>query len=203
MLPHGDRELVQIMDAALADAAARAGHWLACRPGCDQCCSGVFRIGPLDTERLREGLRSLAESNPEKAGMIRNRVRQSIKRLTPGFPGDAQTGMLFEDEDSLEQFEDYADDEVCPVLDPVTGTCDLYAHRPMTCRTFGPPVRTADEGFGVCELCFVGAPEQAVAAAELHLPDPLLEAGLDAESGLVGTTIVAFALMAKSDSELH
>lgn len=142
MLPQGDRELVQIMDAALADAAVRSGHWLACRPGCNQCCSGVFRIGPLDAERLREGLRLLGD---EKAGLIRDRVRESVARLSPGFPGDTDTGLLFEDDDSLERFEDFADDEVCPVLDPVTGTCDLYAHRPMTCRTFGPPVRTGDE----------------------------------------------------------
>ncbi|AFL88094.1 putative Fe-S oxidoreductase [Terriglobus roseus DSM 18391] len=192
MLPQGDRELVQIMDAALADAAVRSGHWLACRPGCNQCCSGVFRIGPLDAERLREGLRLLGD---EKAGLIRDRVRESVARLSPGFPGDTDTGLLFEDDDSLERFEDFADDEVCPVLDPVTGTCDLYAHRPMTCRTFGPPVRTGDEGFGVCELCFVGAPEEAVAAAELHLPDPDLEARLDFETGLSGTTVVAFALL--------
>lgn len=191
MIPHGDRELVQIMDAALADAAVRCGHWLACRPGCNQCCSGVFRIGPLDAERLRAGL---AEANPEKAEYIRGRVRESVLRLTPGYPGDTHTGILFEDEDSLERFEDFADDEVCPVLDTVTGTCDLYAHRPMTCRTFGPPVRTADEGFGVCELCFVGAPEEDVAAAELHLPDPALEARLEEETGVGGTTIVAFAL---------
>jgi Fe-S-cluster containining protein len=192
MLPPGDRELVQIMDTALADAAARSGHWLACKPGCNQCCSGVFRIGPLDAERLREGLRT---TDPDKADRIRNRVRQSVARLSPGFPGDTRTGILFEDEDSLEQFEDFADDEVCPVLDLVTGTCDLYAHRPMTCRTFGPPVRTAEEGFGVCELCFVDAPEAAVAAAELHLPDPALESTLEEQTGLTGTTIVAFALL--------
>ena len=200
MLPHGDRELVQIMAAALADAAARSGHWLACRPGCNQCCTGVFRIGPLDAERLRAGL---AGTHAEKAELIRDRVRESVARLTPDFPGDASTGILYEDDDSLDRFEDFADEEVCPVLDPITGTCDLYAHRPMTCRTFGPPVRTAEEGFGVCELCFVGAPEEAVAAAELHLPDPSLEAALDEETGLTGTTIVAFALMASGETKTY
>ncbi|SEC64366.1 YkgJ family cysteine cluster protein [Terriglobus roseus] len=203
MLPDGDRELVKIMDAALADAAVRSGHWLACRPGCDQCCSGVFRIAPLDTERLREGLKSLTRSNPEKAAVLRARVRESVARLSADFPGDSETGIIFEDEDSLERFEDFANDEVCPVLDPATGTCDLYAYRPMTCRTFGPPVQTADGVYGVCELCFVGAPKEAVAAAELHLPDPLLESALDDEIGLAGTTIVAFALTEKQDSEQH
>jgi Fe-S-cluster containining protein len=192
MLPAGDRELIQIMDAALADAAARSGHWLACRPGCDQCCTGVFRIGPLDAERLREGI---AQTIPEKADIILSRARDTITRLTPEFPGNPITGILFEDEDALEYFEGFANDEVCPVLDPLTGTCDLYAHRPMTCRTFGPPVRTEENGFGVCELCFVDAPEEAVAAAELRLPDPTLESKLEMETGNTGTTIVAFALL--------
>jgi Fe-S-cluster containining protein len=193
MLPAGDCELVQIMDKALADAVLRSGPWLACRPGCDQCCSGVFRIGPLDAERLREGLR---KAIPSKAAAILRRVREVVERLTPDFPGDVHTGILFEDERSLEHFEDFANDEVCPVLDPVTGTCDLYAHRPMTCRTFGPPVRTEDGGFGVCELCFIGAPEEAVAAAELHMPSAELEAALEAQTGISGTTIVAYALLA-------
>ena len=55
MRPAGDMELVQIMDAALADATTRSGAWLACRPGCSQCCHGVFRMSMLDAERLREG----------------------------------------------------------------------------------------------------------------------------------------------------
>ena len=191
MLPSGDAQLVQLMDAALADATARSGGWLACRPGCNQCCTGVFRIGPLDAERIREGL-LLAESATRQD--IRDRVQQSVARMAFDFPGDAVNGILFEDEAALERFEVFANDEVCPVLNPETGTCDLYAHRPMTCRTFGPPVRTDEESFGVCELCFVGAPEAAVAAAELHLPDPTLESGLELQTGLTGTTVVAFAL---------
>lgn len=191
MLPAGDAQLVQLMDAALADAAARSGAWLACKPGCSQCCTGVFRIGPLDAERLREGFRL---ADPARQDRIRTRVAASIAALAFDFPGDPVAGILFEDEDSLVRFEEFANDAVCPVLDPATGTCDLYAHRPMTCRTFGPPVRTDEDGFGVCELCFVGAPAEAVAAAELHLPDASLESSLEAATGVAGTSIVAFAL---------
>ncbi len=191
MLPTGDHELIRIMDAALADAASRSRPWLACRPGCSQCCHGVFRISALDAERLREGLR---QADPAVADRIRRRVQASVAALTPGFPGDPITGELYEDEDSLEAFEDFANEAACPVLDPGTGTCDLYAHRPMTCRVFGPPVRTEEGGFGVCELCFVDAPAEAVAAAELHLPPPEMEATLDEQIESKATTIVAFAL---------
>ncbi len=190
MRPAGDHELIQIMDAALADSTARSGAWLACRPGCSQCCHGVFRMSMLDAERLREGLRM---ADAATADRIRQRVAQSIQELAFDFPGDPTTGILREDEDSLQAFEEFANEAACPVLDPATGTCDLYAHRPMTCRSFGPPVRVEEGGYGICELCFIGSPAEAVAAAELHLPPEDLEASLEAEAG-GGTTIIAFAL---------
>jgi Fe-S-cluster containining protein len=75
-------------------------------------------------------------------------------------------------------FSDFANDEPCPALDPVTGNCELYESRPMTCRVFGPPVRSED-GLGVCELCFHGATNEEIAACEMK-PDPD-----DLESGLL------------------
>jgi Fe-S-cluster containining protein len=194
MRPAGDVELVQIIDLALADATIRSGHWLACRPGCNQCCTGVFRISALDAERLRDGLAQLSGADPGRASAIRERIATSIEALAFDFPGDPTTGVLAEDEAALEAFEEFANDAVCPVLDPTTGTCDLYASRPMTCRTFGPPVRL-DEGYGICELCFIGASPEEIAAGELHLPSPELEETLTVEAGPEMSTVIAFALM--------
>lgn len=194
MLPRGDAELVQIVTAALADATRRSGEWLVCRPGCHQCCVGVFAISSLDAERLREGYQQLARTDPAKAARVAGRVAEARRRLREGFPGDAVTGVLAEDEASQEIFEDFANDEPCPVLDPVTGTCDLYEARPMTCRVFGPPVRSED-GLGVCELCFQGASTAEIEAAEMLLPSPALEASLTEPLG-EQRTIIAFALQA-------
>jgi Fe-S-cluster containining protein len=196
MRPAGDAELVQIIDTALADATVRSGHWLACRPGCNQCCTGVFRISALDAKRIRDGLSHLSERDSERAGALRARVAASVEVLAFDFPGDPTTGVLAEDEWALEAFEEFANDAVCPVLDPVTGTCDLYTSRPMTCRTFGPPVRL-DEGYGICELCFVGASPEEIAAGELKLPPPELEEALAAEAGPEMSTVIAFALMGR------
>jgi len=107
------------------------------------------------------------------------------------------TGRLHEDAASVSQFADFANDEPCPVLDPQTGTCELYQSRPMTCRVFGPPVRSGD-GLGVCELCFRGATEEQITSCEMK-PDPdNLESGLlqdlERTSGLHGETIIAFCL---------
>lgn len=193
----GDQKLIQIVDAALADVTRRSGEWLACRPGCTQCCIGVFPVNQLDGLRLQRGLAKLESSAPERAAAIRQRARESVARLTPEFPGDASTGLLDEGEESARRFEDFANDEPCPVLDSQTGPCELYESRPMTCRFFGPPVRSED-GLGVCELCFQGATDQEIAACEM-IPDPddletRLLRDLEKRAGRSGNTIIAFCL---------
>jgi Fe-S-cluster containining protein len=113
------------------------------------------------------------------------------------FPGDVETGILDDSAEAEEIFEEFANDEPCPALDPETLTCDLYAHRPMTCRVFGPPVRS-EGGLGVCELCFVEASSEEIAAAEVPLEGEAIEAKLNGQveqAIAAGSTIVAFALL--------
>lgn len=195
--PPGDRELVHIVDSAFADAARRSGKWLLCGPGCTQCCIGVFAINALDAVRLKEGLENLERLAPERAARVRERARGAVSRLSKDFPGDPVTGLLDEGEDSELRFADFANEEPCPALDPDTGRCDLYESRPMTCRVFGPPLRS-EEGFGVCELCFHGATDKEIAACEIN-PDPedlesTLLQEIEKASGAQGKTIVAFCL---------
>jgi Fe-S-cluster containining protein len=198
-LPARDRKLVQIVDAALADAARRAGEWLVCRPGCTQCCYGAFAISALDALRLRAGMKILRATEPDLAAEIERRARGWIAEHGPEFPGNLATGLLGESEDECERFEEFANHAACPALDPATGRCDVYAWRPMTCRVFGPPIRMdagLDDGeaLGHCELCFAGASEEQVAACEMPVPHEL-EADLLNEIGAKGETVVAFALL--------
>jgi len=169
----GDETLIRIVDAALAEAARKSGPWLVCRPGCTGCCMGPFPITQLDARRLREGLAELERNDPQRAARVRERARQA---------GAAA-----------------ADDDPCPALDPSTGTCDLYAARPITCRIFGPPVRCGSEAVGVCELCFQGASDEEIAACVVEV-DPGMESQLSDEveesTGVRGETSVAFALVA-------
>jgi Fe-S-cluster containining protein len=115
---------------------------------------GPFPITEDDAARLRNGLRELESFDPERAARIRGRAREWAE----------------------------SDDEPCPVLDPDTGTCDLYAARPLTCRTFGPPVRCASGALAICELCFDGATEEEIAACVVDLDPELLEQTDDAET---------------------
>ncbi len=207
MLPIRDAELVQIVDQALADATARGIGKLACRPGCTPCCHGVFRISALDGLRLRSGLQALELSSPERAASIQARAEAAVALLAPKFPGDATSGLLpmetEEDDAAWDHFADLPEvDTPCPVLDPASGGCELYSSRPLTCRIFGPPVRS-DGGLGVCELCYVDASDAELLAGEMHLTHHALEAELDQEvtaapacSGQAGETVIAWALLA-------
>src|SRR5690242_14720 len=137
-----DQKLVQIVDAALAATLRKSGDWLVCRRGCTQCCIGAFAINQLDALRLRRGLAELEQISPERATRVRERAREAVHRLSADFPGDSNSGILDEGEEAEEKFANFANDEPCPALDPKTGDCELYESRPMTCRVFGPPVRS-------------------------------------------------------------
>jgi Fe-S-cluster containining protein len=211
-------DLIQIVTTALASATLRSGSHLVCRPGCTQCCHGVFAISQQDAARLREGLASLTQTDPARAARIHTRVAASLTHLDPWFPGGrdpgdvATYGILSEDEQSTTLFEsgsptsglgslgweEFANDEPCPVLDPATGTCDLYSARPILCRTFGPPMRTPEQNLAHCELCYTTATPDEIAACELDPNLPALEAdsnrAFNTAHRVHGETLIAYAL---------
>ncbi|HTX35225.1 MAG TPA: YkgJ family cysteine cluster protein [Bryobacteraceae bacterium] len=179
-----DRALIQIVDATMAEAVRLSGSWLACRPGCFECCIGPFPITGADAVRLREGLAALALTEPDRAARVQERARQSVTRICREFPDDPVATVLAVDE--------AAADEPCPALDPATGTCDLYAFRPVTCRTFGPAVSCGGEALVVCELCYRGATDEEIAACRVEFDyDDLDQAG---------ETVVAWVL---ADPSIH
>lgn len=187
-----DRELIQIVDAAMAEAARLSGAWLVCRPGCAECCKGPFPITQLDAWRLREGLAQLERRDPERAARVRRRSQESVAQMAD-FPGDLTTGILDEDEDAEERLACLPDEEYCPALDPETLTCDLYDARPITCRIFGPAVRSGGDVLGVCELNYHGATDEQIAACQVQVDPDGLEDGL--LEGQRQETMVAFALL--------
>jgi Fe-S-cluster containining protein len=153
-------------------------------------------------------------TNPVRAEAITARAEKYLAEFGPGFPGDPVNGILGTSEEEQEAFEDFANEAACPALDPESGLCDLYDGRPMTCRVFGPPVRTmhqeidggqADgcmaEGLAVCELCFNAATQQEIADAEMIVPHAeeerllaMLAAAQGATAPVSGDTIIAYCL---------
>ena len=69
----------------------------------------------------------------------------------------------------------------------------------MTCRVFGPPIRSeSEDALGVCELCYHGATAEEIAACELKANTDELESSLNQKvekaTGIKGNTIIAFCL---------
>jgi Fe-S-cluster containining protein len=194
-LDGADARLLRVIDAEFVEAARRAGRGLLCAPGCSDCCHGPFPITRLDMRRLRRGLEAM---DPERASRLVERAARAVARLTPGFPGDAATGRLAADDTVLDRYFARHTSLACPVLDPGTDRCLLYDHRPVSCRSYGPPLRFGDRETEPCPLCFRDASREEIERCRVDSdPDGLERALLDrlgVEPGEDWETLIAFAV---------
>ena len=198
-LARGDSRLTEFVDAILAGAAKRSGAALACRIGCTECCVGPFPINALDALRLRRGLAELRSRDPRRAARVRERAGRATAALTRDFPGDAATGLLADDERARDAYFRRHEALACPALDPETGARELYEYRPISCRTFGPPVRVEGVPLPPCRLCFRGASARRIEVCRVEvdcaaLEEPLLPRA-ETAVGLPGETLVAHSLV--------
>ena len=116
-------------------AAIRADHpdWL-CGKGCDACCRRLAtlpQLTPPEAERLRAALAALPVAEVAT-------IRRRLAALGPA-PAAPVT---------------------CPLLDPQSGACPVYAARPLACRSYGFYVQR-DKGLYCAEI------EASVAQGEL------------------------------------
>ncbi len=89
----------------------------------------------------------------------------------------------------------------CPALHPETDACELYAGRPMTCRTYGPPIATGTERRNPCRLWFDGARPEDVERCRVRFGGEEVESErVDRAEGSgqrCGPTIIAAVLAEK------
>lgn len=165
-----ERHLIQIVDAAFAEAQRRAGAWLQCAPGCGECCHRPFPITAADTRRLQRGL---ALAPVDLAADIRARGQALWRRMTHDFPGNDATGALTGDDAWREWFFNRMTGHACPILDDATQACRLYEHRPIACRLAGPAIQAGPGIFPPCHKNYAGATDAEVNACRVVLDDPL------------------------------
>jgi len=202
-LEQADIRLLVALDREFAESARKAGPLLACGPGCSDCCIGPFPITRLDVWRLQRGMERLGEEAPELAMAVALRARRSAETLANGYPGDPVTGLLNAGEELLDRYFERHGDLACPALDPSSGRCDLHDWRPVSCRTYGPPVRFGPEEVAPpCRLCFQGATAGVVERCRMEPDRQGLEetilAGLGVREGEDWETLIAFALARES-----
>jgi len=132
---------------------------LQCGRGCSLCCYGLFEIGSGDVPILADGLAKLHPSRRRKI------IRRALAIVSESrHPNLRECSPIVK-----EQFFDRTASVPCPNLDE-NGACMVYEARPLVCRTFGLPLRNADEYLGdVCELNFTAAPQEQKESASWDL----------------------------------
>ena len=163
-----DAELVQIVDAAVAEAARRAGAALVCRSGCTHCCIGPFAVTERDLVRLRAGFAVLGDAR------MAARFREAREAMREGFPGDWESGRV-SDLEAADLFDLGHPWLPCPVLDLETGSCGLHEFRPVACRLHGPALRIDGVDLRHCRLNYAGMGEEEVEGLRVSVETPEVE----------------------------
>lgn len=163
-----DAELVQIVDRAVAEAAARAGKALTCSSGCTHCCIGPFAVTERDLQRLRMGFET---ADRETQDRLAARSREARDAMRDGFPGNFATGAIYSLE-AADAFDLTRPWLPCPVLDLETGACSLHAFRPVACRLHGPALRMNGTTLRHCRLNYAGLTEADLESLRVDFTTP-------------------------------
>jgi len=163
-----DETYTRILDRAddfFRSVAESQPQNLQCGRGCSLCCYGLFEIGSGDVPLIAEGLEKL---HPSRRKMIIRRSQEIVESSKHPDLRDC-------DAEEKEAFFERTASTPCPNLNE-RGECLMYDNRPLVCRTFGLPLRNADEYIGdICELNFTTAPQRdrESAAWDLQWEDAL------------------------------
>ncbi|MBW1681183.1 MAG: YkgJ family cysteine cluster protein [Deltaproteobacteria bacterium] len=121
-------EIAGLADAAFRRLAERHADLVRCIPQCADCCHAVFGLFPVEAAYLRLHFDQLDRKVRRPAVRRARRARQIMDRLQERWEMEGISG-------------DLSDERIpCPLLDEEK-LCILYAHRPITCRVYGIPLR--------------------------------------------------------------
>jgi Fe-S-cluster containining protein len=102
-------EIQRQVELRVQTTAAAHGNW-PCRKGCDECCRRLAAEPRVTREEWDLIARAIDELPAEIADAARRRIRESAGKARP---------------------------VVCPLLDAGSGSCLVYAARPVACRVYG------------------------------------------------------------------
>jgi Fe-S-cluster containining protein len=174
-----DARLIQIVDAAVAEAMQRGDGHIECRAGCSHCCFGPFAITDLDGARLRRGLNSLP---PEPSRRVVERAREAAALMGGDLADETQFSNL-----------------PCPVLDLETNRCLLHEFRPIACRLHGPAMRVDGVELQHCRLNYTQLDAAKIRTLRVEVdPAGWQETAVEqhlAEGGIIARTYIAFAIL--------
>jgi Fe-S-cluster containining protein len=120
-----------------------------CRLGCTSCCIGPFPITLLDVHTLQQGLAGLPLDHRHR---IEQRAIEHTAAMETAFPQLVQTALLdnWSDEE-IDRLVTEFRNHPCPALE-ADGSCGVYHHRPLVCRSMGIPTEDRGLAQGACEV---------------------------------------------------
>jgi Fe-S-cluster containining protein len=136
--------------------------------------------------------------DPKAAVKVRERARQAAAAMAEDFPGHPESGIL----SKTRKMRSVSSSAMppCPALEPESGACALCEFRPLSCRTFGLPVRIGSDALPPCRLCFSGATVEELEACRAEIDAEGIESrppeAMEGAGTPSGQTVVATALLA-------
>ncbi len=139
--------LSQAADQVFAKVKAEYPQCVKCERECADCCHALFDLTLIEAMYLNDRFKARFKGEDREAALEKaNRADRKIHKLKRNAFRELQAGK--EENDILA---DLAAEKVrCPLLNE-QDLCDLYDHRPITCRLYGIP--TSIGGLGrTCAL---------------------------------------------------
>ena len=113
-----------------------------CKQGCADCCYALFDLSLIEALYIKHHFDKCFEGlERDKRLGIANKIDRELYKLKRKAYKDLESG-----KEEAHILREMAEVKVkCPLLND-QNTCDLYAHRPITCRIYGIPTSIAGEG---------------------------------------------------------
>lgn len=124
-------------DALFSHVSSRYADCVSCHPGCSDCCHALFDLSLVEAMYLNAAFQKAFPHGLERSKIL-ERASVSDRKL-------ARTKRaLYEAEKKGESAEKIMERAsalrmACPLLDE-NNRCQLYEHRPITCRLYGVPL---------------------------------------------------------------
>jgi len=134
--------IVAVADKAFDQVAAQHPECMRCGLGCADCCFALFDMTFIEALHINHQFKRQTEGLQREVLLDRaNTADRQIHKIKRQAADKIKSGV-----DEALVLEDVARQRVrCPLLN-AGNTCDLYAHRPITCRLYGIPTAIYGKG---------------------------------------------------------
>ena len=134
--------LLKTADDIFSKVAAEYPEEVKCKRGCADCCYALFDLTLIEALYIKHQFdASYQGQEKERRIEIANKIDRELYKLKRKAYKDLEAG-----KEEAEILRELAEKKIrCPLLND-ENACDLYKHRPITCRLYGIPTSIAGKG---------------------------------------------------------